>query len=262
MTTPTNDRLLPQILRELCDEHGIHLQFFSEDWIARMERDGQAHWSIGYTFDLNSASSDMIARDKVAAYNALKLASLPAIEHYLAKSRIEPVVNESRLGSLPDGAPCVIKPLLGSGGKTISFHTSLREAIDSINASSELEWAISPWYDLVSERRVILLDGNLLLSYTKTDPVHKNGLKYFNLAHGSVPHISGTSEEEIVLAQQAVRACGLRLAAVDIVTMKDGSQRIMEVNSGISLEYFVQHSAWNYQIARYLYKNILEAVFA
>ena len=255
-------RFLPAVLRELCEERGATLESFSEDWIIRMEQNTRAHWVVGYTFDINGASAVMLARDKVGTYTALAHTKIPAVEHYLARSRAEPNVNKQRLHTLPGNVPYVAKPLLGSSGKYITRFDTLAGAVDHINLSNEPEWAISPWYDFRSERRVILLDSEVLLSYEKTEPTIENGLRFFNLARGAMPNISDPTPKELDLARRAMQTCSLRLAAVDIVTDTNSVQRVMEINDGISLEHFTELSPENHVMAKKIYQKILDAIFA
>lgn len=255
------DRVLPKILRELCADRDIAIATFSDDWVIRMEKDGVVHWNVGYTFDLNSASAAAIARDKVAAFEVLRADSVPAIEHYLGRSQTETHVNEARLAHLPANRPYVTKPLQGSGGVGVTFHKNLAAAITHINAAAGPEWALSPYYEITSEQRIILLDEAILLSYTKTQPTQQEGVRFFNLSHGALPEINLPDEQTIELACQAARACTLRLAAIDIAILPDNTRQVMEVNSGISLEHFALAVPNNYALAKEIYKKILDAIF-
>lgn len=260
---PTPKRLLLHILHDLSTKLDIEVEYFSEEWLIKLSRGKQRHWVIGNTFGLNSASADALARDKVATFIALQEAGIPAVEHYLGRSRTEDKVDKQRLDHLEANQSYITKPLQGSGGKSIKRHSSLNQAILSINQSREKEWAISPWYELVSERRIILLDDEVLLSYQKTNPTAQSGVKLFNLSHvASIDILSSPSPNETQLALQAAQACSLRLAAVDIATTTIGHQLIMEVNSSISMEYFARLSDDNYLLTRDMYKKILEVIFA
>lgn len=257
-----SNRILPLILQDLCIELGIDMQKFSEDWLVSMEKNGKVSWAVGYIFDLNSASAGLMASDKVAAYLAMTASDVPAVVHILAKSRTEKSVNLKRVKLLESKSAYVAKPLMGSSGKLVKKLDTLEETIDYVNASNEREWTISPWLDIVSEQRIILLDGKPLASYQKTNPTTIDSLKLFNLFYGAVAIESLPTNQEITIARRAVESCGLRLGAVDIITTADGHQKVLEINSGISTEHFARQSPQNYSVAKEIYRKILLAIFA
>src|SRR5688500_18187581 len=91
-------RLLPGFIQDICDERDIQYRSFSDDWVIRLENNDVRKWVIGYTFDINSAAASALARDKVASYQTLATDNIPAIEHYLARSRASKNVQTKNLG--------------------------------------------------------------------------------------------------------------------------------------------------------------------
>ncbi len=255
-------RLLPEVIRHLCARQGISYTSFSDNWLLRLEKDSQVHWAFGYQFDINNAASLKIAEEKVATFLALDHAGIPAIPHYLAKSVADDEPDWSLLQQLTPDVAYVTKPLAGSGGKHISMHTSLDEAASALRTSPLEAIAISPWYDIVSEVRLIVLDGTILLAYEKTNAQEKDGLRYFNLGHGAEPRVFTPSAEESRMALASLAACSLRLGAVDIAICASGERLVMEVNSGIMLENFARNSPENLKITEEIYKKILVCIFA
>ena len=254
-------RLLPQIIKSVCEELDIQYSALSDEWLLRLEKNGEAHWIVGYNFDLNNASSIRIAEDKVATYLVLNSARVPAVEHVLAKSLADLAPLAGVLEKLEPKQPYVVKPLVGSGGRNITLHTNLEMATAYMKQSSMQEIALSPWCDIVSEKRVILLDSKLLLAFEKTATHTVDGLRMFNLSQGATPTDYHPSATELDLAKRGATACSLRLAAVDIVTLANGEQKILEINSGFMLENYARHSTANAATARAVYKKIVSATF-
>ncbi len=256
------DRYAPKIVSDLCAQHGISVKTFSDDWIVRMQKDDHTEWLIGYSFSLNSAGGSRIAEDKVATYLILQDANLPAIDHYLTRTYPGEMITMDYLSEVPKASAYVLKPLMGSSGRGIIKQSSLEEVVSTVNKSSSTRDAISPYYDIRSEKRFIILDGELLLAIEKINPQTIDGVLFYNLGQGAVPVTIEATDFELDLARNAAKACSLRVAAVDIVTLADGSQRILEVNSGFMLEHYMRHSPENLERGRDVYEKIIDRLFA
>ncbi|HSX06445.1 MAG TPA: ATP-grasp domain-containing protein [Candidatus Saccharimonadia bacterium] len=259
------DRALPNIIRDACRMQGINLQAFSNDWVLRLEKNGQIRWIVGYKFDINLSASGQLAQDKVATYTALNAANIPAIEHYLVRSvPHDPTQWHLDLPKL-DGQAVVLKPLDGTGGRAVERFESLAGALQVAQHSGEPAWAISPHYNLQAEYRLVMLDGKLLLSLEKTQPVAHGKLKMFNLGHGAVA--ADIVDESLVLrlqtmATQVMQTLSLRFAAVDIVCVNTNDLRVLEVNDGITLEHYARQSAEYKKRATKVYETAVAALFA
>ncbi len=127
-------------------------------------------------------------------------------------------------------------------------------------AESSVEaWAISPRLDIQKETRLVILDGNVLIGYDK-HPQDIDGLKMFNLGKGATPIDIIPTDDMIHIAVRAQRALGLRVCAVDIVELSDGSHMILEVNDGIMMERYSRYSKYNQQNAYKAYEAIIAAM--
>lgn len=257
-------RLFTQFVTTACQEIGINCEPLSDDWLIRMQGDKTVHLTLGYGFDINNAAADRVGNDKVAQYELLRKHSIPAIAHYLARTPSESSVNLARLGSLPHGAPYVTKPVDGSGGNNIQLHSSLDEAVEYINSLATIDqsWSLSPYEKLTYERRFIVLDDDILLSYDKSQPyTSDSGLTFFNLGQGARPTTIVPTAHELDIVRRAARACTLRLAAIDIVQTVDGKEKVMEINSGIMCEAYAQQSAGHYTEVQQVYRTIIRRIF-
>ncbi len=254
------DRWLPGAVRTACDELGFEYESFSEDWILRLSHEDARRFVFGYSFSLNSGSSAQIANDKVACYQILSNAGISAMSHYLVRPEI---LNESYISSLEDtlsGNDIVLKPLSGTGGLGISRHHSVREVLETINDNERPDWCLAPFTEIKREERIFMLDGEPLLSYEKVEPPTIGGVQFYNLGRGARAVITKPSADNLSLADRSMSALGLRVAAVDIVTLTDGSRQVVEVNSGIMLERFMRQSEANKTIGYSIYRTLVEAM--
>ncbi|TAK37122.1 MAG: hypothetical protein EPO30_11115 [Lysobacteraceae bacterium] len=129
-----------------------------------------------------------------------------------------------------------------------------------VESSTIQAWAAAPYVNIVSETRVILLDGECLLAYKK-EAVDANGLKMFNLGLGARAIDIVPDDELLQLARVAQSVLGLRLCAVDIVERADGVSQVLEVNDGIMVENYARQSDANKQRALGIYAQIVDRLF-
>lgn len=249
-------RILSHVVSQLCNELGIGFRTI-DDWIIELTKDGVTRRIVGYQFDINSAGAAAIAIDKVATYQLLTAHQVPAIEHYLVRPG---TLHYASYPPTLEGKPIVLKPLRGAGAHGLRLFSSPQAALGYIKSSDVPAWALSPYAQIERETRLIMLDGEILLAYDKI-PVIKNGLKLFNLGKGAEPQDTSAEPSLIELAQAAQGATGLRLCAVDCVTLDSGKQLVLEVNSGFMLEHYARSSPEHMNQAQDIYKRILTALF-
>jgi glutathione synthase/RimK-type ligase-like ATP-grasp enzyme len=259
------DRLLPGMIRQLCDSQGIVCESMSQDWVFRLSKAEDIRWILGYKFDLNTAAASGVAQDKVATYEALTAAQIQAVPHILLRSvPHESIAVANVLAQLPDGA-VVAKPLDGTGGRDVIKFEGAKQAIEFVREQTEPAWALSPYIALQQEFRIIMLDGEVLLAYEKTQPtIHHNELKFFNLGMGAIAvNISDNTlkVELTIIAQSVMKYLSLRLAAVDIVQTEQGKLVVLEVNDGIMMENYARQSAEYTKSAVATYDAIINAMF-
>jgi len=259
------DRILPATISALCTRTATDFRAFSDNWVLRLEKNRQVRWVVGYKFDVNDSAAGQLAQDKVATYMVLAAAGVPAIEHYLVRSvPHEPMQWHINLPNL-EGVAVVVKPLDGTGGRAVERYESITMALDAVHSSGEPAWAISPHYDLQAEYRMVMLDGQVLLAFSKTNPTMRGRLRLFNLGYGAAA--ADISDTDLLgrltsIAVKTTQALALRLAAVDIVCTAAGELRVLEVNDGISLEHYAEQSAEYKQRAVDVYEKIVAAMFA
>lgn len=250
------DRWIVKMIQELCEQKGIAFSSWSDDWILELQKDDKIHRVIGYRFGLNDSVSASISQDKVATYTILKAKGIAATQHELVRTKVS-ALNKQVFG---DWGSVVIKPLVGTSGHGVYKFDGVDDAVDHIESSTIQAWAASPYIDIVSETRVILLDGTPLLCYKK-QPVQINGLNMFNLGLGATAVDTIPDSDLLRLAQSAQLALGLRLAAVDVIETQDGRRSILEINDAVMTEHYSRQSAANAMRAKSVYGAIIDRLF-
>lgn len=246
------DRWMVGMIEDICRENGIAFVSYSDDWLLELNKDGVHRRIIGYKFDINSSAASSIAGDKVAAWQLLNGHAVPAVEHQLVRTKA---------GASDDwgtaGTKLVIKPLDGTSGHAVALLAEPNDAFSYMADHPTIAaWTVAPYYDINSERRFIVLDDAVLLQYEK-ESKEINGLKMFNLGLGAKAKDTIATEEEQHLAIAAVRAVGLRLAAVDIIDTPLG-YKVLEVNDGIMMENYMRQSDANRMTAKHVYAQIID----
>lgn len=252
------ERVMPAMVRRACTRLGIQCHFFSDDWVAKLQKDDKTAWIFGYKFDINASAAASLAQDKVATHLALEAAGIPSVPHLLARTygmQMAPLADV--LDFLQGGDAVVIKPLNGTGGRGVQCYEDAGQALAAIREDPEPAWTISPYLDLVKETRLVMLDGEVLLSYEKHNPVVHNGVKFFNLCQGAKAVDIEPSTALCRLAVQTCTALSLRIAAVDIVRTTSGEDLVLEVNDGIMTENYARQSPANAQRAQIVYEAII-----
>lgn len=271
------DRIIVRQIRSIAVELGLTIKSFSDDWVLQLSTGNHVRHVIGYRFDLNPSASALAAQDKVATYALLTAGQITAIPHKLLRLRMEDYpdmagrdqMNEV-FGQLDLNYPFVLKPLNGTGGRGVVLVRDQQELTRLLaGVTRNVAYAVSPYWELAEEYRVIMLDGEALLAYRKhvADPTscgNESGLILFNLARGAYPVVIESHERQAELtgiSRGALRALNLRLGAVDVAQAKDGRMAVVEVNDGIMMEYFSRVSPEHHEFARRTYRRLIEEMF-
>ena len=258
------DRFLPEFVTMAATSRSIDVEVMSDGWVIRLERNEARRWVVGYQFDLNTTAASAVAQDKVATYLALTRAGIAAVPHVLVRSTPHEKDLANHIRGVFEG-PLVIKPLDGTGGRGVQKVADVDAAVAVIRDSEEVAWAAAPWYDIAAEYRAVVLDGQLLLAYEKTQPVELHGLRFYNLGLGAVAQ-DVMDERQLAavttIAQSTCAQLGVRLAAVDIVRVASGELLVLEVNDGIMMENYARQSAIYKRRAAKVYDAVMSAMFA
>lgn len=174
-----SQRIFVDAVRKYCAAHGIGIEIRSQGWLIIMRRGASRHLAFGYDLGLNSAVAHRIANDKAATAEVLQTCGVACVAHSLFLS---PKMNEytppqrsweamlALLRENPDGV--VVKPNEGTSGDSVfkaSTEPDLELAVHRIFSSS-LGLSISPYVEIENEFRVVLLDHQPMVVYSKNRP--------------------------------------------------------------------------------------------
>ncbi len=177
-------RILIKVIKELSEELEFDAQFLSENWIICLKKGGQTHYIYGYEWDLNSAATQLIAKDKTATYEILAHHQIDAIEHKLFFNYNLQVKYTGQNGCWKDildyvqkhknGADyqVICKPNKGTGGNDvykISNQIELESVVQKM-FSKYRDLCLCPFYNIDSEYRAIFLNNEIVLLYLKDRP--------------------------------------------------------------------------------------------
>ncbi len=164
-----------KIIKEICAEDEILYVSYSSDWAFQLEKDGKKNFILGYQFGLNRAVSQQISADKAVASEVLTQNHVPNIEHYcfmaphMFRFTGENGNWKQMIQMLEKYGDIVCKDNEGTGGYFV-FHVKterqLEEAAQQIFAHAD-SMAISPYYEIEKEYRVILLDQEVQVVFEK-----------------------------------------------------------------------------------------------
>jgi glutathione synthase/RimK-type ligase-like ATP-grasp enzyme len=319
MVLANKERVLVSVVKEIAAEQKLQLSSFSQDWLLRLERGAKTAHILGYNFELNSATAQMIAGDKSAISDLMAHIGLPHVEHRLfLHPRLAGYVSAegnwaAMLTYAEDvGFPLVAKPNVGTGGEGVSRVDSaaeLERAVMSI-FSSHRALSLSPFLEIEHEYRAVMLDGECELLYAKRRPhvigdgqssvlelierlhlkgelsqamagqaveQHSGDLKHVpsagqevligwkhNLGEGSAPTLvePGPLRDELTaMAGKAAAAINIRFASVDIVE-SGGELLLLEINSGVMMEYFARQIPDGRERAKAIYAKAIAKMLA
>lgn len=158
------------IIKEIGEELGIKVTLLSDGWLIILEKDNQIHYINGYKFDLNNHGIGNILDDKGLFYDAMSYKDLPTIER---KSIYEIYNKEEILDYFKrNNNTLIVKGNIGTCGNSVYL---VKDKEDLFNKMDKLllkqdSISIEPFYDIINEYRVILLNGEVKIIYGKERP--------------------------------------------------------------------------------------------
>ncbi|HXH42826.1 MAG TPA: RimK-like protein [Bradyrhizobium sp.] len=239
----SGERIFVSAIRRYCAQRGIDVDVRSDGWLIAMRRGPTRYFAFGHDIGLNSAIAHRLATDKSATAEALMLAGVPCVPHRLflnprlGRHVVGGAWREAMLRLLHDHPQgVVVKPNEGTSGRSV-FKVTTEAELD--HAASEAfsmgtGLVISPYVAIEQEVRVVLLDDDPLVVYSK-----QRGSDWrHNLDAGAKPVLLEDGEVRaacVKLAIDAARAIGIVFASIDVVRV-DGEWRVLEINSGVMME--------------------------
>ena len=257
-----SSRIIVDIIKNYCETNNISLELLSSDWILKLTRNNIIKYIHGYQFDLNSSGTMLICNDKSATSDILELAGIPCVKHELILPGFtQEKVNIANSLFNKYNKKVVCKTNNGSGGKDVFLIDNFDDLIEKMKYlfSKDQYVSISPYYEITNEYRVIILDNEVKLIYSKK---RTNNWKH-NLGLGAEPIIvvdNLLSSKLSNIALSAYKAVSANFASVDILDVS-GKFMVLEINSGVMMEHFASKNSENYKIAEKIYTDAVKLMF-
>lgn len=257
-------RPLREAIRLSEDNSDIKYTYISSR-IVRLEKKSKIHFIFGYFFDNNPSAAAILTNHKAMMYEVLKEAKVASVPHYALSKLTDPKPIGSNLDELLEKyGDLVIKPNHGYGGDKIARFNDADLAMKFMTDNSGLFWCASPYTEITREIRIVVLNGVAKLTHEKVEPKQIGNLKMYNLKLGAASkslELSELNHNWIGMAQDAVRAVGMNMAAVDIVLDQQERPYVLEINDSFSLDRFAQSSDEAYTKVVKFYQEALETLF-
>ncbi len=183
-------RQLVRMIRIVAQKHDIQLTSISHNWILKLSKNKTSKHIFGYNFELNSATAKEIADDKSATADLLNMTNIPVAEYHLflnpyLHKYIDQQGNWQKILACAEqlGYPLICKTAKGTGGNNVFKINSIVILEDVIHKLFAKYQAIclSPFYAIKNEYRIIVLDGEVMLVYSK-----------------QIPHLTGNGKSTIL----------------------------------------------------------------
>ena len=253
------------IINEICKEENIECNSLSKDYILALKKDGKYGYICGSNLGNNSYTSKFIADDKYAMYEVLKNVGVPVIEYKLIYDRTNKdtsgVVENIKKYYRENRNHIVLKPNRGFSGINVhniekeeqiepAFNKILKEA-DTIVAN--------PFYSVKAEHRVIMLNGEVRLLFTK----NKEASSWqFNNYNGACKIESDELKEKLkALAKRAYGVIGANFVSIDIFETTDGELKILEINGTVFMGVYLERYPEEYDTIKTIYKDAIMEMF-
>lgn len=280
-----------EIIKEICKEKNIKIDILSEGWIIVLQKNNKKKFIVGHKFDINNHALGKILDDKYGTYEILKLSDVPVCEHSIAYSKINKSTYAIKYNTLnyyieifnKYNQDIVIKENTGTCGKNVNRIKSIEELKEYYNNNkSEKSLSICPFYRIINEYRVIVLNNKVELIYKKELPkvigngkstikelletfnyqyfkninsielnkILKKDEEYtynwkFNLSQGAKANfkIDKTEKNNLMkIINKIVKNLELGFCSVDIIKTTDNEYRVLEINSGIMTNNLIKEN--------------------
>lgn len=181
------ERFFTKLIKQICNEKDIQVESLSFNMILKLKKKDEIRYIINNCFGFNSSTSDRLASDKYALYEVLKTEDIPVIEHnmifnpYMRHKMMDEPTAFNQIEKLLEeyNNNIVIKSNEGCEGINVYHCKNYTDTMDIAKKlfKSKSSISICPFYNIKEEYRVIYLNGNSLVIYSKQRPyVIGNGI--------------------------------------------------------------------------------------
>lgn len=287
-----------ELIKEICDKNNIKVSVESNSWINILEKNGKIKYIAGYYFDCNPCATMRIIDDKYALYSVLNHFNIPVCKHHLLyevtpKNEVLDLFNKYN-------QKVVIKANAGRGGTAV-FKVEKEEDLFNCFKKIYPKYysaSLMPYYEVKMEYRLVALNGKIKLIYGKIKPevlgdgkssikelllnfnpeffkdkelpedVLPQGELYsynwqFNLARGAKVTTDIPEDKKAILSSIAydiLKVLQAKFVTIDIIETDDGF-KLLEMNSGISINKFMSFSDEYNKIGMDIYEEAILSLF-
>jgi glutathione synthase/RimK-type ligase-like ATP-grasp enzyme len=261
-----NDRIVVEAIKIAVKELDLKCQFFSDGWVVKLSNSYKSHFIHVSSFNLNGQASVGIAQDKVMTYQILTDSSITAVPHYLLSSIYQQRINATYVQELfTKYNSLVLKPTHGSSGHLVTRCNDISSVFDFVDQYITIEsWTASPYLEVTSEIRLIVIGNRVECVYEKTEPPIIDELRMYNIslgAHIKKRDVAVIDDEVKKMAVNAAKSLNLTFCAVDIVFESNGKASVLELNTSFSLERYSLESSENWKEAVNFYRQLIHDIF-
>ena len=288
------------IIKRIGEELGIKVTLLSDNWLTILEKDNKIHYIQGYKFDLNNHGIGNIMDDKGLFNDLMHYKKLPTIEQISFFGCYD---KEIVLDYFRKHNNLIVKGNIGTCGTNVYLVKNEEDLFKKMDLllSKQDSISIEPYYDIINEYRVILLNNEVKIMYGKERPViigdgkstiKELAIKYneffkesntiknpdyipkpnerieldfrYNLSQGArlFTEIDSNLKERIIkLAKEVTKALDITFASVDIIHTTDDKILVLEANSGVMMDNYIRLCKDGYNYAYNVYKEAIELMF-
>lgn len=300
------------LIKDICKKNNIKCHILSSNWVMVLEKGKIKRFIVGYKFDLNSHALGMVFDDKYATYELLKLNNISVCEYnlvYSINNTNDYAISHNGLDYVIDlfnkyNGDIVFKSNTGTCGSNVNRINSLDGLIKLYSniSSPNKSFSICPFYDIINEYRVIVLNNNIELIYMKENPIvygdGKSTIKElleafnyeyfknvydecfdrvlavdeefiyswkFNLSTGARANFDISSSDKIKLENLVCKMfenIDFGFCSIDIIKTVENEFLVLEINSGVMMKNLIKENNFGYNIARGIYEKAVLALFS
>ncbi len=291
-------KYIHKLVKEICLEKNIDLSFVSKNYIMILKKGSKVRYIVGYKFALNDYSAAFLCDDKFATYEVLRHFAIPVAEYNIFFRNFKET--ELLQYASNYNYDVVLKNTVGTCGSDV-YHLDkeniLTMTYSLLQKCSSI--TLSPYYKIKYEYRTIILNDKVELFYKKCKKtivgdgkssiyellsnlnlacikekeqlqrVLEKNERYevewrFNLSKGA--HISldvpvALKNQIQQIALEVAKVLNLKFGSIDIIELEDGQLLVLEVNSGVMMENFVDLEKDGYKKAKNIYAKAIEEMF-
>ncbi len=287
-----------ELIKEICKEENIELNIYQGNWLKELRKGNITKYIVGYKFSLNNQGISLVVDDKGLFYDVIK-DKLPIIIHHVLFNNYD---SDEVLNLFHKyNNKVIVKGNIGTCGKEVYKITNEKRLFNIIDRLFEKQYSISlcPYYDIDKEYRLIVLNNEVKLIYSKENPIIvgdgiktiKELLLDFNSTYYSINQVNNPDyvpklDEKIIieyrfnlsngarvnkdidielknrlieLAKRVVKETNLSFGSIDIIRTTNNELLIMEANSGVMMNNYLKQTK-DYETVKEIYRDAIKTM--